>query len=131
MDPRELVAKNVFSSPAYDEKTFFVGVLHERGIWQEEHIGYWNRRRMHLLTKRRSQSIFTRSLSDFQFRDECHFFHLDQNDLCEIESLDREKVYDLRERICMAFEGFFIRKMPNQEACFDERNPLLASTEGN
>ncbi len=56
--------------------------------------------------------------------------HLDQNDLYEIENLDREKVYDLRERIRMVFEGFFIRPMPDQGACFDERNPLLGSREG-
>ncbi len=59
------------------------------------------------------------------------FSHLDQNDLYEMENLDREKVYDLRERIRMVFEGFYIRKMPDQETCFDEKNPLLANMRGN
>ncbi|WP_175915551.1 MULTISPECIES: hypothetical protein [unclassified Burkholderia] len=48
-----------------------------------------------------------------------------------MENLDREKVYDLRERIRMVFEGFYIRKMPDQETCFDEKNPLLANMRGN
>ncbi|WP_175961304.1 Imm41 family immunity protein [Burkholderia pyrrocinia] len=123
---RRLLQKNVFSSSAYDEKSF-AGVLHERGIWQEEQ--YWLLESA-LYSLAHEEAITVDLCAEvfriFNFVTNAICSHLDQNDLYEIENLDREKVYDLCERIRMVFERFFVRKMPDQEACFNERNPLLA-----
>ncbi|WP_195841364.1 Imm41 family immunity protein [Burkholderia cenocepacia] len=131
MDAKEIVAANVFSSPAYDEKSF-AGVLHERGIWQEDQ--YWLlEAALYALAHEKTIAVnlYTEVFLIFNFVINAICPHLDQDDLYEIENLDREKVYDLRERIRMVFEGFFVRKMPDQEACFEERNPLLESGAGN
>lgn len=131
MDPRALVAKNVFSLSAYDEKSF-AGVLHERGIWHEEQ--YWLlESALYALAHEEAIEVdlYAAVFRIFNFVTNAICSHLDQNDLYGMENLDREKVYDLRERIRMVFEGFYIRKIPDQETCFDEKNPLLANMRGN
>lgn len=131
MDTKTIFAANVFSSPAYDEKSF-AGVLHERGIWQEEQ--YWlPEAALYALAHEKTVAVdlYAEVFMTFNFVANAICSHLDQDDLYEIENLDREKVYDFRERIRMVFEGFFVRKMPDQEAYFDEKNPLLGSGAGN
>ncbi|VWB90992.1 Imm41 family immunity protein [Burkholderia latens] len=131
MDPKSIFKKNIFSSPAYDEKSF-AGVLHEQGIWQEEQ--YWLlEAALYALAHEKTieANLYAEVFMIFNFVMNAICSHLDQSDLYEIENLDRERVYDLRERVRMVFEGFFVRKMPDQEACFEERNPLLGSGAGN
>ncbi|MET3213893.1 UNVERIFIED_ORG: hypothetical protein ABIC48_001636 [Burkholderia territorii] len=131
MDTKTIFAANVFSSPAYDEKSF-AGVLHERGIWQEEQ--YWLlEAALYALAHEKTIAVnlYAEVFLIFNFVTNAICSHLDQNDLYEIDNLDREKVYDLRERIRMVFEGFFVRKMPDHEACFKEINPFLGSGAGN
>ncbi|MDP9581015.1 UNVERIFIED_ORG: hypothetical protein J2791_000296 [Burkholderia contaminans] len=130
MDPRAIVKKNVFASPAYDEKSFS-GVLHERGIWEDEQ--YWLlESALYALAHEGTIAVdlYAEVFHIFDFVTNAICSHLDQNDSYEIENIDLEKVYDLRERIRMVFAGFFVRKMPDQEVYFNDRNPLLASKAG-
>jgi len=50
--------------------------------------------------------------------------HLDQNDLFEITNLDRDEVYEFRDRIQAVFQSFFAKRIP-ERVMFEEVNPLL------
>ncbi|NKJ49574.1 hypothetical protein CIC12_23140 [Burkholderia sp. SG-MS1] len=51
--------------------------------------------------------------------------HFDQNDLFEIKNLEREEIYEFRERIQIVFGGFFAKHM-SERVVFEEENPLLS-----
>lgn len=55
--------------------------------------------------------------------------HLDPNDGYFLVDVGREEVYVFRERVQLVFEGFFSGVMPDLDASFDEKNPLLNSPE--
>jgi len=131
MEPEAIIRKNVFSSPGYDEHSF-AGVLHEAGIWQEEQ--YWLlESALYTLAFEETIAIelYAQVFQIFNFAMNAICSHLDQDDLYEIKNLDRDKIYDFRERIRMVFEGFFVGQMPDQKTCFDEINPLLTKKDAN
>lgn len=51
--------------------------------------------------------------------------HFDSNDGFKIQNLEREQLYEFRERFQLVFEGFFSKNMPEIHQCFDTQNPLL------
>ncbi|WP_440625886.1 hypothetical protein [Burkholderia sp. 22313] len=126
MDQKSTVAKNLFSSPNYDENSFS-GLLHEQSIldWGQYWLLEWALYRL----ASEGADIEDMYLGVFQiFSNVLNAIcsHLDPEDLFKIKNLNRDEIYEFRERIRMVFEGFFARQMPDQSMCFDEINPFLA-----
>lgn len=53
--------------------------------------------------------------------------HFDSNDIYVIQGIEPEKLYKAIERFKLVFDGFFAGEMPDLQASFDERNPLLSA----
>ncbi|RKP43279.1 Imm41 family immunity protein [Trinickia fusca] len=107
MDPKSIVAKNLFSSLEYDENSF-AGILHEQSIWQWEK--YWLLEWALYRLAAEGTNDADMCLGVFQIFSgvlNAICSHLDRDDLFQIKNLDHEIIYDLRERILMVFEGFF------------------------
>jgi hypothetical protein len=125
MNPKNIILRNFAWSDEHDDASF-AGRLHEDCEWNWEE--YWLLEwALYTLAKSRSSypeldwPIF-RIFSNTFLEINCHF---DPNDGFEIAGMDRQTVYDLRDRFQLVFEGYFSDNLPNQRKCFDVQNPLL------
>ena len=127
MDPKSVIRRNFAWSGEYDESSF-TGQLHENCLWNWDE--YWRLEwALYVLASSRTSHpeldwpifrIFSATFLEIN----CHF---DPNDVFEIEGMDRDTVFELRERFQLVFEGYFSNDLPNQEECFDMQNPLLTA----
>src|SRR6478672_9572062 len=127
MDPKSVIRRNFAWSGEYDESSF-TGQLRENCIWNWDE--YWllewalyvlaSSRTLHPELDWPIFRIFSATFLDIN----CHF---DPNDVFEIEGMERDTVFELRERFQLVFEGYFSNDLPNQEECFDMNNPLLTA----
>ena len=122
MDVKKIILRNFPHNGLYDDFSF-LGKLHEEQLWDIEE--YW------LL----EYGIYKLEKSSFEKLDWEVFrifsiimlsisSHLDRNDCFKIKNLKRPKLYELRGRVQLVFEGYFSKSMPEQNI-FEEINPLL------
>ena len=124
MDSYKIIAMNSASSPEFDEQSF-IGQLHESGVWQKEQYWLVEWAIYDLIKKSGNHDDLHGSLFRiFSYVMGAISSHLDQCDMFEIENLEREEIYEFRERIQLVFEGFFEKRIP-ERAVFSEENPLL------
>lgn len=112
------INRNFSNCDEYSDQSF-TGQLHEEATWcNEEYFKLENYlyeladhyREAESLPKAilwRVMRIFSYTL----FSISCHF---DPNDVFTIEGLNREEIYDRRERFQLMFEGFFSGTMPDK-----------------
>lgn len=122
MGAQKTILRNFPHNDLFDDDSF-LGKLHEEELWDINE--YW------LL----EWSIY--EIED-NFFEKFHWeifrifsmimckisYHLDKHDGFKIKNLKRRKVYELRERVQLVFEGYFSKSMPSQNI-FEEANPLL------
>jgi hypothetical protein len=108
----------------YNEGSFSA-ILHEKCIWQRDQYWLLEWALFDLISRNEMREdmyapvfrIFTTTIGAI-------ISHLDQNDLFEITNLNRDEVYEFRDRIRIIFEGFFARRIP-ERVMFEDVNPLL------
>ncbi|WCM22947.1 immunity 41 family protein [Paraburkholderia bryophila] len=124
MNPRSVIDRNCVYFAEYDEESFSA-ILHEKGIWQRDQ--YWILEwAIFDLTSRGEirEDMYAPVFRIFSLAIGAISSHLDQNDLFEIVNLDRQEIYEFRDRIRIIFEGFFFGRIP-ERVMFEEVNPLL------
>lgn len=127
-NPVNIILTNFPRSDCYLESSF-LGDINEKNVWCKE--GYWEIE--WYLCELCPNFDYNLDLRWPIFRIFTVIFralgsHLDENDGFYFKNLKREDVYALQERVQLVFEGFFSGSMPDFEACFEERNPLLGQT---
>ncbi|OAL80416.1 hypothetical protein AY606_15465 [Acinetobacter sp. SFB] len=107
----------------YDDS--FLGKLHEKQVWdiEEYWVLEWG---IYELEKNSSEKLDWEVFRIFSIIMGTISCHLDKNDYFKIKKLKRLKLYELRERVQLVFEGYFAKSMPEQNI-FEEVNPLLNS----
>jgi len=121
----DAILRNFAWNDRYDEESF-VGVLHERCLWDMEK--YWDlEAALYDLAEHRDElPVVTWPLFRiFSYMMVSFGAHFDPNDHFSIGNLPNEQVHEYRERIQLVFEGLFSGEMPDQSSCFDMMNPRL------
>ena len=124
MDAKKTILRNFPYDDLYDNDSF-LGKLHEKQVWdiEEYWVLEWG---IYELEKNSSEKLdweVFRIFSIIMGKISCH---LDKNDYFKIKKLKRLKLYELRERVQLVFEGYFSKSMPEKNI-FEEVNPLLNS----
>lgn len=108
--------------------TSFIGVWHEKGMWDEDEYWLLDKCIFELSEIHCSADIprniawpLSRIFSYIMMSIQSHF---DPRDSFRIENLDDDKMFDFRERFQLVVEGFFKGEMPNN-AHFEWVNPLI------
>lgn len=124
MNPITVINQNCTWSTEYDEGSF-CAILHERGTWERNTYWLLEWALLDLISKNEIREdtyvpvflIFSATIGAISS-------HLDQNDLFEITNLNRDEVYEFRDRIQIVFQSFFTKRIPERDM-FEEVNPLL------
>lgn len=121
MDPHHIIAENTSGEHWRDGS--FIGALHESYCWDTDE--YWKVEWSINAFCSRSldapDADLFRIFSYVMLMFGCHF---DPGDGFVITNLDRDELYEFRERFQLMFEGYFRGSMPPQ-SIFDKINPLL------
>ncbi|MBQ0138191.1 MAG: hypothetical protein KBT36_02745 [Kurthia sp.] len=124
MHAKEIILRNFPHNGLYDDSSF-LGKLHEEKLWDIEE--YWLLEwGIYNLEKSASEKLDWEVFRIFSSIMLSISSHLDKNDYFKIKNLKRPKLYELRERVQLVFEGYFSQTMPEQNI-FEEVNPLLIS----
>lgn len=122
MDAEQIILRNFPHNGLYDDLSF-LGKLHEEQLWDIEEYWFleWG---IYQLEKRSSEKLDWEIFRIFSMIMLSISSHFDRNDYFKIQNLKRPKLYQLRERVQLVFEGYFSGSMPEQNI-FEEVNPLL------
>lgn len=122
MDAEKTILRNFPHNALFDDDSF-LGKLHEEQLWDIEE--YWLLEcSIYELEKNSSEKLHWEIFRIFSIIMGKISYHLDKNDCFKIKKLKRHKLYELRERVQLVFEGYFSPNMPEQNI-FEEVNPLL------
>jgi hypothetical protein len=125
MNAKKIILRNFPHNGLYDDLSF-LGKLHEEQLWDIEE--YWLLEwGIYKLEKSSSEKLDWEVFKIFSMIMQSISSHLDRNDYFKIQNLKRPKLYELRERVQLVFEGYFSGSMPEQNS-FEEINPLLIPT---
>lgn len=123
MDALLVIDRNFPWCPQHDDMSFG-GRLHEQSLWSWEEYWLLEAALYSLCGIAPDRALHWRVFRIFSYCFASLGHHLDPNDGFEIQNLDREALYDARERFQLVFEGFFEGVMPAQDA-FEVSNPIL------
>lgn len=122
MDAKQIILRN-FPHNNLNDDLSFLGKLHEKQLWDIEE--YWLLEwGVYELSKSSSEKLDWEVFRIFSIIMQYISSHLDKNDYFKIKNLKLPKLYELRERVQLVFEGYFSQSMPEQDI-FEEINPLL------
>lgn len=125
MRAKEIILRNFPHNDLYDDSSF-LGKLHEEKLWdiKEYWLLEWG---IYNLKKSASESFDWEVFRIFSIIMQYFSCHFDKNDYFRIKNLKRPKIYELKERIQLVFEGYFSKTLPDQNI-FEEVNPLLKTS---
>ncbi|MES9889213.1 MAG: Imm41 family immunity protein [Candidatus Sedimenticola sp. 6PFRAG1] len=113
------IDRNFTGSKEYSDDSF-IGIFHEKQIWDDEEYLKLENYLYEECDKYKVQSniprdVFCSVMQIHSYLSQSIGCHFDSNDGFKIEGINKEQLYQRRERLQLIFEGFFKGEMPNKK----------------